>query len=155
MEIANTLVNQLHKLGINYDTISHRYSNSSLHSAHSANIPVEKMVKSVILEDDNGYIMALVPANHYVKIHQVNMIFNRRLGLATEAELDHLFTDCDQGAIPPIGAAYGMSTVIDYNLDHCDDVYIEAGNHTDLLHISGSEFRKLMEHAHHANICVH
>ena len=155
MEIATTLVKQLNKLGISYDTIHHSYTNSSLHSAHSANIPVEKMVKSVVLEDGQGFIMALVPANHYVKINEVNMMLNRRMGLATQAELDHLFTDCDQGAIPPIGNAYGMTTIIDYNLDKCDDVYIEAGNHTDLLHISGSEFRKLIENARHADICVH
>ena len=155
MEIAGTLVKQLDKHGISYDTIHHSYSNSSLHSAHAANIPAEKMVKSVVLEDGQGFIMALVPANHYLKINEVNMYYNRRLSLATESELDHLFTDCDPGAIPPVGGAYGMSTIIDSYLDYCDDVYIKAGNHTDVLHINGSEFRKLMEHAHHADICVH
>ena len=155
MAITTTLASQLHKHGISYDTINHRYSSSSLHSAHAANIPVAKMVKSVVLEDEKGFVMALIPANHYVKIHEINMLFNRRMGLATENELDQLFTDCDHGAIPPIGDAYGMTTVIDYSLDNCDDVYIEAGNHTDLLHLSGNEFSKLIEHARHANICVH
>ena len=155
MEITTTLARQLRKYSISYDTISHRYSSSSLHSAHSANIPVEKMVKSVVLEDERGFVMALIPANHYVKIHEVNMLFNRRMGLATEHVLDQLFFDCDHGAIPPIGDAYGMLTVIDDSLDNCDDVYIEAGNHTDLLHISRSEFRKLIEHVRHANICMH
>lgn len=155
MDIANTLVIQLAKHGISYDTVNHGYSNTSLHAAHAADIPATKMVKSVILEDDEGYVMALVPANQYVKINEINMLLNRRMGLVTEAELAHLFTDCDRGAIPPVGDAYGMSTIIDYNLDDCNDVYIEAGNHTDLLHISGSAFRKLMEHSRHASICVH
>ena len=155
MEIANTLINQLHKHGVNYDTISHSYSNSSLHTAHAANIPVEKMVKSVVLEDAQGFIMALVPANHYLKINEVNLLFDRRMSLATESKLDHLFTDCDHGAIPPIGSAYGISTVIDNNLENCDDVYIEAGNHTEVLHLSGCEFRNLLEHAHHGDICLH
>ena len=155
MNIAPTLVKQLAKHGISYDTISHSYSNSSLHAAHSAQIPAAKMVKTVVLEDDQGYVMALVPANQYVKINELNMFLNRRMGLATESELDRLFTDCDRGAIPPVGDAYGITTVIDYNLDDCNDVYIEAGNHTDLLHISGSAFRQLMEHSRHANICMH
>jgi Ala-tRNA(Pro) deacylase len=155
MNIAPTLAKQLVKHRINYDTISHSYSNSSLHAAHSANIPAQKMVKTVILEDDRGYVMALVPANHYVKINELNMLLNRRMGLATETELSHLFTDCEPGAIPPVGAAYGMTTVVDNNLDDCNDVYIEAGNHTDLLHISASAFRQLVEHSRHASICVH
>ena len=77
------------------------------------------------------------------------------MGLATETELADLFTDCEPGAIPPIGEAYGMTTVVDNNLDDCNDVYIEAGNHTDLLHISGNAFRQLVEHSRHASICVH
>ena len=155
MNIAPTLVKQLAKYGISYDTIHHSYSNSSLHAAHSANIPVQKMVKTVVLEDDQGYVMALVQADHYVKINELNMLLNRRMGLATETELASLFTDCEPGAIPPIGEAYGMTTVVDKNLDDCNDVYIEAGNHTDLLHISGSAFRQLVEHSRHASICVH
>ena len=155
MNIAPTLVKQLAKYGINYNTIHHSYSNSSLHAAHSANIPVQKMVKTVVLEDDQGYVMALVQADHYVKINELNMLLNRRMGLATETELASLFTDCEPGAIPPIGDAYGMTTIVDKNLDDCNDVYIEAGNHTDLLHLSGSAFRQLVEHSRHASICVH
>ena len=52
MGIAPTLVKQLAKHGISYDTIHHGYSHSSLHAAHSAKIPVQKMVKTVVLEDD-------------------------------------------------------------------------------------------------------
>ena len=155
MNIAPTLVKQLAKHGISYDTIRHTYSNSSLHAAHSANIPADKVVKTVVLEDDQGYVMALVPANHYLKINELNMLLNRRMGLATEAELAHLFSDCEPGAIPPVGDAYGITTVVDTDLDECSDVYIEAGNHTDLLHISGSAFRQLIEHSRHASICVH
>ena len=155
MNIAPTLVKQLAKHGISYDTIRHTYSNSSLHAAHSANIPADKVVKTVVLEDDQGYVMALVPANHYLKINEINMLLNRRMGLATEAELAHLFSDCEPGAIPPVGDAYGITTVVDTDLDECSDVYIEAGNHTDLLHISGSAFRQLIEHSRHASICVH
>lgn len=155
MNIAPTLVKQLDKHGISYDIIHHGYSYSSLHAAHSANIPAQKMIKTVVLEDAQGYVMALVPANHYVKINELNMFLNRHMGLATETELAQLFTDCEPGAIPPIGSAYGMTTVVDNNLDDCNDVYIEAGNHTDLLHISGSAFRQLVEHSRHASICVH
>ena len=155
MDIANTLVKQLAKHGISYDTVHHGYSSSSLHAAHSANIPAAKLVKPVILEDDHGYVMALVPANHYVKINELNMLLDRHMGLATEEELAHLFSDCERGALPPVGDAYGMTTVVDYTLDECGDVYIEAGNHTDLLHISGSAFRKLTENSRHASICVH
>jgi Ala-tRNA(Pro) deacylase len=155
MNIAPTLAHELLKHGIAYDVVSHSHANSSLHSANAAHIPSAKMVKPVVLEDDYGFVMALVPANQYVKINKLNSLLNRDMGLATEIELCSVFSDCDKGAYPPIGDAYGMYTIVDYDLDDCDDVYIEAGNHTELLHLSKEGFRKLVERSRHGNIGIH
>lgn len=155
MKIAATLINQLDQHGIDYDTISHPYTHSSLDTAYTAQVPVEQMVKPVVLEDENGYVMALVPADQYVKINELNKILNRNMGLAPEDELNNLFTDCDKGAIPPVGDAYGMDLVVDNNFNFCSDVYIEAGNHTELVHLRDYEFNKLMKDVKHVDICVH
>lgn len=155
MDIAPTVVSELARQGITYDIIHHRHSDSSMNVAHSAHIPASKMVKSVILEDQLGYVMALIPANQHLKIRELNSRLNRELELASEEEIGQLFKDCEIGAIPPIGSAYGMEMIMDYNLDDNDDVYIEAGNHTDLLHLNASSFQKLMTHSQRASICVH
>ena len=155
MEIAPTLTRQLAKHGIAYDIINHSHSIFSLNTANASHIPCYKMVKSVILQDDDGYVMALVPANQRVKIKELNQLLKRTMGLATENELLELFFDCEPGAIPPIGEAYNIDTVVDFNLDDCSDVYIEAGNHEELLHLSAKVFRKLLKNARHGNICIH
>lgn len=155
MNIAPTLVKKLADNGIPYDIIKHRYSISSLNTAHVSNVPEDQLVKPVILEDQNGYIMALIPANKHVVVEELNMFLNRNMVLATEAEISKLFSDCDPGAIPPIGDAYGMETIVAYDFDECPDVYLEAGNHTDVLHLTGKSFHKLMGKARHADICVH
>ena len=155
MNIAPTLAHELLKHGIAYDVVSHSHANSSLHSANAAHIPSAKMVKPVVLEDDFGFVMVLVPANQYVKIKELNSLLNRNMELAAEVELFSVFSDCDKGAYPPIGNAYGMYTIVDYDLDDCDDVYIEAGNHTELLHLSRDGFRKLVERSRHGNIGIH
>lgn len=155
MNIAPTLVKEMSRHDVTYDVIKHDYAYSSLQAARLAHIPSSQMIKPVILEDDQGFVMALIPANQYVKINELNMVLNRKMGLATEAELKHVFTDCDQGAIPPVGEAYGMTTVVDCNLDDCNDLYFDSGNHTDLLHVSASSFRRLLENSRHAHICVH
>lgn len=155
MDIAPTLMSELRRHKISYDTVHHRHSSTSLHSAHAANIPANLLVKPVILEDENGFVMALVPANHYVKLHKLNELLDRNMQLATETDFRNLFTDCEIGAIPPIGEAYGIETVVDYSFDDYTDVYLEAGNHTDLIHLTGDNFRELMESAHHANISMH
>jgi Ala-tRNA(Pro) deacylase len=152
MAIALTLQKFLAQKGIAYDTLHHRHTETSLNSATAAHVPAGKMAKSVILEDDNGYLMAVIPATHHVKIGKLNHVLGRHMGLATESELKALFSDCDIGAIPPIGQAYGIDTIVDDSLTNCSDIYFEAGDHEDLIHLKGSSFHKLMKHSQHANI---
>lgn len=155
MDMANTLEKYLLQHEITYDTLPHRYSVTSMNTALISNIPGNELAKSVVLEDDDGYVMAIVPATKHVKIRELNRLLNRKVGLATETELEEIFSDCDPGAIPPIGEAYGMKTIVDFSLDDCTDVYFEAGNHEELIHVTADGFRKLMKNTQHATICMH
>ncbi|MDZ7804568.1 YbaK/EbsC family protein [Thiohalophilus sp.] len=153
MAIALTLQTYLAHKGIAYDLLPHRHTDTSVNSANSAHIPPDRLAKSVILEDENGYVMAVIPANRHVRIGRLNQVLNRRMGLATEAELSPLFNDCDPGALPPLGDAYGIATVVDESLEECPEVYLEAGDHEDLIHLKGTAFRRLMRGSQHARIC--
>lgn len=152
MTMSLTLRKYLAQQGISYDVVPHRHTMTSMDTVSTARIPGSKLAKPVILEDERGYIMAVVPANHHVKIGKLNRVLGRHMGLATEPELKDLFTDCEPGAIPPVGEAYGIDTIVDDSLTRCEDVYLEAGDHRDLLHLKGNSFRKLMKHAQHASI---
>jgi len=79
----------------------------------------------------------------------------RNLGLATENELAGLFKDCELGAIPPIGPAYGIEIVVDDSLLQEDDVYFEAGDHEELIHVSGKQFQDLVAGARHGHFSRH
>ena len=63
-----------------------------------------------------------------------------------------MFADCEPGAIPPVGQAFGMETIIDDSLNECQDIYMEAGDHEDLIHLKGTAFRRLMQESPHAMI---
>lgn len=139
--------------GIAYDILPHRHTDSSVDSALTAHIPVEKLAKSVVLEDENGYLMAVIPANERLQLRRLHKTLGRNVELATEHELEKLFTDCETGAVPAVGDAFGMETVVDTRLDLCSDVYIEAGDHEDLIHLKGVSFRKLMKDANHMALC--
>ncbi|MDJ0832001.1 MAG: YbaK/EbsC family protein [Gammaproteobacteria bacterium] len=153
--LSHNLVIFLAHHGIAYDIVHHHHADSSVNVAQAAHIPLEKMIKSVVLADDDGYVMALVSADHHVNIAALNHLLHRKLNLASDDDIARLFSDCEDGAIPPIGEAYGIDVVVDQGLDQQHDVYIEAGNHDDLLHLKGDSFRKLMKHAQHAHIGKH
>ena len=47
--------------------------------------------------------------------------------------------------------SYGVDVVVDMELFMQPDVYFEAGDHEDLIHVSAENFQKLMSSAEHAS----
>jgi Ala-tRNA(Pro) deacylase len=90
-----------------------------------------------------------------VDLGAVHRQLNRALGLATDRELAELFKDCEPGALPPLGLAYGIDSILDQSLADAPDVYFEAGDHQALVHVSGGEFLKLMANAPRGQIGHH
>ena len=151
MAIPITLQEYLNKCGVSYDVMSHSYTTTSMNTAQALPIPSEQLAKSVVLEDEHGYLMAVIPATHHVQLGQLSRQLKRRLGLATEQELSERFSDCELGAIPPIGEAYSMDVIVEDDLNDCPDIYFEAGDHTEVIHLRGEDFQQLMQHAEHGH----
>ncbi|MDJ0862067.1 MAG: YbaK/EbsC family protein [Gammaproteobacteria bacterium] len=144
MAISKTLQDYLAGQGVHYTVHSHPRTMDSSHTAQATHVPGDRLAKAVMLEDDDGYVMAVVPSSHRVSLGQIHHQLERRLGLATEGELKILFPDCDLGAIPPLGGAWGMNTCVDAALLDQPEVWFEAGDHEAVLRVSGSQFRTLM-----------
>jgi len=68
---------------------------------------------------------------------------------------ERLFGDCAQGAVPALGSAYGLETLVDDSLNDQDEVYIEGGDHESLVCLSGSAFMGLLGPARHGNFSAH
>lgn len=144
MAVAITLQEYLDRWGVEYEVVYHSHTDSSLRAAEAAHVPGDKLAKCVVTEDYQGYLMVVLPASHQVEFDLLDEKLNRRLELATEQELADIFTDCEVGAIPPLGEAYGIDVVLDESLKDIDDVYFEAGDHAELIHLRGDDFRDLM-----------
>lgn len=155
MGIAITLREYLDSSDVQYDVLPHTHTGSSSETAQACDISGDQIAKAVVLEDEDGYLMAVVPATHRVDLGVLHHHLDRRIGLATEPELEDLFMDCEPGAVPPFGQAYGIEVMIDDSLSGLDDVYIEAGNHSELIHLKGNDFEALMENADHAAFSHH
>jgi Ala-tRNA(Pro) deacylase len=155
MSIPRTVQKYLDNNGIKYDVFPHPYTSTTMGAAQASGISGETIAKSVVLEDDSGYLMAVIPATHHIELGQLGGQLHRQLGLATEPELADLFRDCDLGAIPALGQAYDMDVVVEDSLYQCEDIYFESGDHTDLVHISGQDFQRLMREVYHSHFSRH
>jgi len=149
MSIAPRLKWYLDACGVRYEVLPHPHSSSSRETAHQAQLPPELLAKPVLLEDERGYVMAIVPASHRVDLVRLSEQLNRELVLAKEREIAALFRDCDRGAMPPVGGPYRVPTVYDDALAACSEIYFEAGDHEDVVHLGGADFLRLLEGSRH------
>ena len=147
MAMSRILKNYLAEHGVDYAVRSHHRTGDSSHTAEATHVPGDRLAKAVMLEDDEGYVMAVIPSTHRVSLGRVHHRLERRLGLATEGELKPLFPDCDLGAIPPLGRAWGVDTCVDEALLQQPEVWFEAGDHEAVVQVSGTQFRALMAEA--------
>ncbi|MFQ5356007.1 MAG: aminoacyl-tRNA deacylase [Mariprofundaceae bacterium] len=155
MPIARSIRTYLEKHGVKYDVITHNHTLSSMKTAQAASIPGDQLAKTVILKDGEGYLMAVLPSTHHLDIDLLNSLLYRDLELVDETELESLFLDCEPGALPPVGPAYDMQAIMDSFLSGLADVYFEAGDHRELIHVSGKAFRLLQEKSGRGRIGYH
>ena len=147
MAIATRLQKHLDDHQAEYDIVAHQATASSTRTAQVSHISGDRIAKAVIVKDDDGFIVAVVPATHHIQLGELSRLLNRRFGLATEEEACDLFTDCEIGAFPAIGSAYGLEVVVDDSIEAQPDLYFEAGDHTSLIHIKADQFQKLTQNA--------
>ena len=152
MAIAKTLINYLKERGIDFEEVEHDHTSTAEASAHAAHVPAHQVAKAVVLRDGDGYVVSVLPANHSLEIGWVNDELGRNLEMACEDEFKNLFGDCEVGAVPALGEAYGLKVIWDDQLKHAADIYIEAGDHEHLIHLSGEDFRQLMARLPHSVI---
>ncbi len=149
MATAHTVRQYLNAHGIAYDVLPHAPTTSSLHTAGIARVSADNLAKAVILKKNAGYLLVVVPASHNLQWTALRDRLNQDLAFATEEEIAWLLPDCTAGAVPPIGEAYGIETVIDDSIAEQPDIYFEGGDHATLVHMSGPAFCTVMAHAGH------
>ncbi|RLJ22693.1 hypothetical protein DJ030_00645 [bacterium endosymbiont of Escarpia laminata] len=153
--IAITLREFLESHDTDYEVIDHQRTHSTLRTSEAAHIPGDKMAKSILLGDDESYLMVVIPASHRLELRELSDMTGRDLELIDEQELTEAFADCEPGAVPPVGKPYGIETLVEKCLVDQTDVFFETGDHTKVIHVSGTQFRSLMDDAQPARLSNH
>jgi len=155
MSIALTLQKYLAAENIQYDVIPHEPTMSSTRSAEACRISGDRLAKGIVLRRDGGYMLAVLPASHHIRLSDLRTQLGDDVDMAKESEIDQLFRDCAHGAVPPIGKCYGLNFIIDDAIDAQPEIYIEAGDHETLLHMNHAQFARLTANASHGRFSAH
>jgi Ala-tRNA(Pro) deacylase len=155
MAIASTLQRYLAGKNIEYDVIAHEPTMSSTRTAEACRISGDRLAKAVLLRNDSGYILAILPASHHLRLSDVRRALGYDVDLASEHEIDQLFQDCAHGAVPAVGECYGLDVIVDDSIEEQPDVYLGAGDHSTLVHMSHAQFARLTEEARRGHFSTH
>ena len=155
MSIAPTLQKHLAAENIQYDVIPHEPTMSSTRTAEACHISGDRLAKGIVLRRDGGYMLAVLPASHHIRFSDLRTQVGDDVDMAKEGEIDHLFRDCAHGAVPPVGKCYGLNFIIDDAIEAQPEVYMEAGDHETLLHMSHAQFARLTANALHGRFSAH
>lgn len=151
MTMATKLARCLSRTEARFETIGRPGGLDASAPPPARSIPADRLARTVLLEDDKGYLVAVIPASHRLKLDELRAQTGRELAYAHADGVREVFRDCDQHALPPVGMAYGTLTWLDDALLAHDDVYFEAGDRQALVRMKVDDFALLMSDARHGH----
>lgn len=131
---------------VRYVSFVHPQAFAAQEVAASARIRRQELAKTVLVKIDGKMAMAVLPASDRIDLRRLKATCGaRRIELAREAEFKDLFGGCETGAMPPLGVLYGMDVFASESLENNTAIVFNAGSHTELIRLSYSDFKRLVE----------
>jgi Ala-tRNA(Pro) deacylase len=151
MDAVHRIERYLDENKIPFELITHPHTATSLETAKSAGVDARRVAKAVLLEADECYMAAMIPADEDIRLGQLREDYGKDFRLAEEATIRELFQGCDPGAVPGMPSAWGVEMVWDDDLLAEPDLYLEAGDHERLIHVETRHLRDLLQETPHCH----
>jgi Ala-tRNA(Pro) deacylase len=155
MSIAPTLRKYLAAEDIQYDEIPHELTMTSTGTAEACHVSGDRLAKAIVLRRDGGYMLAVLPTSHHLRMADLKARFGSDIDMANEHDVSRLFADCAHGAVPAVGICYGLDVIVDDSIETQPEIYMEAGDHKTLLHLTQAQFARLNANALHGRFSAH
>jgi prolyl-tRNA editing enzyme YbaK/EbsC (Cys-tRNA(Pro) deacylase) len=153
MSTSITVRRYLDTQDVPYSVVSCPVDTDSLQEGDDlGDISASCVARAMILKDVSGSVMAVIPLTHSLNLDALNRQLHRKLKPADVEDYDSVFSDCNPGVLPALGEAYGFETVIDDSLLDQDFVYVASGNESELIRMTGQDFRALHSNAWYGNV---
>jgi Ala-tRNA(Pro) deacylase len=142
--VPGRLVSFLDENGVTFETLHYPLDFTAQEKAADTHTPGIEFAKTVLVQVDERYAMAVLPAHHRVDLERLRSLLGaRRVRLAHEDETAPLFPDCDVGAEPPFGNLYEMPVYLASAMSDDRRITFSAGTHEHVIRMGFTEFRRL------------
>jgi Ala-tRNA(Pro) deacylase len=116
--------------GVPYEVVEHERTQTAVAEARAAGMPPTDVAKTVVLRDEAGVRLAVIPSSERLDMHKVR----RELGskgprLVTEHEMAEEFDGFEVGAVPPFGPMFQALELVDRRLLEHGRILCGGGDH--------------------------
>jgi Ala-tRNA(Pro) deacylase len=120
----------LQREGVPYEVVEHERTQTAAAEARAAGLPPTDVAKTVVLRDQEGVRLAVIPSSERLDLHKVKReLGSKGLRLVSEHEMAEEFDEFEVGAVPPFGPMFQALELVDRRLLDHDRVLCGGGDH--------------------------
>jgi Ala-tRNA(Pro) deacylase len=135
----------LEQRGIPFMEVHHAPAYTAQQVARSEQISGNRVAKVVVVMANDRPVELVLPAARHVDLMRVRQLLGvRDVRLATEAEMERYFTDCEVGAVPPLRHWEGVPVLMDRTLNVEGEILFQAGTHEDAVRLNFRDWYELV-----------
>jgi Ala-tRNA(Pro) deacylase len=120
----------LEREGIPYEVVEHERTQTAAAEARAAGVPAADVAKTIVLRDEQGLRLAVIPASERLDMRKLKRaLASRSVRLVTEREMANELDEFEVGAVPPFGSMFDALELVDERLLEHDRILCSGGDH--------------------------
>jgi len=145
MAIPASVSDFLDRHQVRYSVFTHPAAYTAQEEAAAAHVPGRDWAKVVVCVADDRPVLAVLPAPQKVDLRKLKDATRATsVRLAREDEFKGLYTDCEIGAMPPLGPLYRQDVVLERALANMREIVFDAGSHHESIRMPYLEFVRVV-----------
>jgi Ala-tRNA(Pro) deacylase len=146
MAIPSSISTYLERNAISYSVVEHPVAYTAQEEAAATHVPGREWAKAVVCMVDDRPTLAVLPADRLVDLERLRAACGASSArLASEAELRPMYSDCELGAMPPLGPLYEQPVLVDKSLTTDPEILFNAGSHREAIRMRYQDFEDLVK----------
>lgn len=143
MSSADLILTLLDKRGVEFETMRAPDAVSLKEDWLENTVPIHSVGRVSVLEDKQGWVLALYPADHLMNLSELQSVLHRNLRyLENEAMIDKLVAKF-KASDSEVGVQNGLQVIIDESLTEQDYIHFRAPSECTVLRMKSMDIEQL------------
>lgn len=132
--------------GIAFEELQHAEAFTAQQVAQREHVSGHRVAKVVVVKAADRFVELILPASRKVEMQLVREVLNvPQARLASEAEMERAFPDCEPGSLPPLDHYKDVEVIMDRSMEVEGDIIFQAGTHRDAVRLNFRDWFRVVQ----------